>query len=35
VHASVPWPSQEECCIAANEKQFDIGMIKDDKFFFK
>ena len=35
MHASVAWPSQEECCIAANEPQFDIGMIKDDKFFIK
>ena len=25
----------EECCIAANEPQFDIGVIKDDKFFIK
>ena len=38
VHASAPSavaPSQEECCIAANEPQFDIGVIKDDKFFIK
>ena len=31
----VPWPSQEECCIIANEKQFPIGVIKDGKFFIK
>ena len=35
VHVSMPWPSQEECCIAGNTDQFDIGMIKDDKFFIK
>ena len=28
-------PSQEECCLAANEPQFDVGLIKDDKFFIK
>ena len=35
LYVYVPWPSQEECCIIANERQFPIGVIKDGKFFIK